>query len=260
MPNLDVLFAKVVGKANSSTAMHIMIFQHADVEHPGVFRHFLAEDGHTTTTVHWNQGDDAPSLDDADALWVLGGPMDVWQENEHPWLVAEKALIREAVEDRGLPYLGLCLGHQLLAEALGGECKPSTEPEIGIYDVQLTEVGASGVLLDGLNDTFQTLQWHSAEITRLPEGATVLATSPACAVQAMAWGPRAHSLQFHVEVEADTVDNWAAIPAYGDALIHALGPDGVTVMRDGCANNLTSFQQSAERLYINWLQTAASTA
>jgi len=240
--------------------MHILIFQHADVEHPGVFRHFLEEDGHTTTTVHWNQGEVATSLDDVDALWVLGGPMDVWQEDEHPWLATEKAVIREAVATRGLPFLGLCLGHQLLAEALGGECKPSQEPEIGLFDVQLTEVGAAGVLLDGLDDTFKALQWHSSEIIRLPEGASVLATSPACAVQAMAWGPRAYSVQFHLEVEADTVDNWASIPAYDDALIAALGPTGVDVMRSGVEQNLETFQQAAERLYINWLQTAATPA
>ena len=183
--------------------------------------------------------------------------MDVWQVEDHPWLEAEKALIKEAVEGRGMPFLGLCLGHQLLAEALGGEVGPSQQPEIGVLDVQMTEIGAEGVWMDGLPPIFKALQWHSAEVTKLPPGAEVLATSPACAVQAMKWGPRAYSAQFHVEIEADTVANWAEIPAYAEALQKALGADGVAKMQAAADENMRDFNAMAERLYINWLQAAA---
>ena len=99
--------------------MHILVLQHERVEHPGVFREFLAEDGHTWEAVELDEGEKLPeTLDGIDALWVMGGPMDTWQEDKHPWLVPEKAFIRRMVEDEGLPYLGVCLGHQLLAEAL----------------------------------------------------------------------------------------------------------------------------------------------
>ena len=165
--------------------MHILVLQHASVEHPGVFRSFLREDGHTWDAVELDAGEALPELDGYDALWVMGGPMDVWQEDDHPWLKDEKAFIRKAVEEMGLPFLGLCLGHQLLAEALGGSVGPSDTPEIGVMKVQLTEAGATGVLFDGLPETFETLQWHSAEVKQMPAGAQCLATSPACAVQAM---------------------------------------------------------------------------
>ncbi len=138
--------------------MHILVLQHARSEHPGILRKFLAEDGHTWDAVELDEGEALPSLEGYDALWVMGGPMDVWQEDEHPWLVDEKAFIRKAVKEIGLPYLGLCLGHQLLAEVLGGEVGKSAVPEIGVLDVQLTEAGATGVLFDGLPERFDCLQ------------------------------------------------------------------------------------------------------
>ena len=239
--------------------MHILVLQHERVEHPGIFRDFLKEDGHTWDAVELDEGEALPKIDGYDALWVMGGPMDTWQEAEHSWLKDEKAFIRDAVETRGIPYLGFCLGHQLLAEALGGSVGPSKTPEIGVMDVQLTQAGASGVLFDGLPDTFECLQWHSAEITALPEGIQILATSPDCAVQAMKWGTRAYSMQFHIELEADTVQNWAKIPAYADALEKAMGKDGVDIFETACSSRMNTFNAMAERLYINWLQATART-
>ncbi|MEM7523014.1 MAG: type 1 glutamine amidotransferase [Pseudomonadota bacterium] len=237
--------------------MKILTLMHARVEHPGRFREFLAEDGHEWVPVELDEGETPPSLDGFDALWVMGGPQDVWQEDEYPWLAEEKRFIREAVEDRGLPYLGLCLGHQLLAEALGGEVGPSKIPEIGVMDVQLTEDGANGVFLDDLPDVFPSLQWHGAEVTKLPPGATVMATSPACAVQAMRWHNTAYSVQFHLETEDDTVDNWSKIPTYAKALESALGAGAADTLRAECAARMDEFAKMAERVYINWMQTAA---
>ena len=111
--------------------------------------------------------------------------------------------------------------------------------------------------MDGLPEVFPCLQWHSAEVTKLPPGAQVLATSPACAVQAMKWGPRAYSTQFHVEVESDTVANWAEIPEYAAALEKAMGAGAVSRLEADVAGQMSGFNAMAERIYINWLQTAA---
>ena len=239
--------------------MKILVLQHEPVEHPGIFRDFLAEDGHEYVAVELDHGEKIPELDEFDALWVLGGPMDVWETQKYPWLVTEKAVIRDAVFERGMPFLGLCLGNQLLAEALGGSVGLSKTPEIGILEIELTENGARGVFFDGLPEKIPCLQWHSAEITVLPEGAQVLATSPDCVVQAMKWGPRAYSVQFHLEIEPDTVRSWANIPAYKSALEAALGPESATVLENEAQLRMREINDAAERVYMNWLQTAAQT-
>ena len=231
----------------------ILVLQHIDVEHPGIFRRFLREDGLSWTAVELDRGEPVPPLEDFDALWVMGGPMDVWQEAVNPWLVAEKAAIREAVLDRAMPFLGICLGHQLLAEALGGKVGPMATPEVGILEVELTEAGRADTLMRGIPSRVRCLQWHGAEVQVPPPGARVLASSPACRVQAMAVGDRAWGLQYHVELTETTIDDWGAIPEYEWSLNDTFGATGLADLKAASAESMDDFNRDARRLYENFM-------
>jgi GMP synthase-like glutamine amidotransferase len=234
--------------------MRLLVFQHIDCEHPGMLRTFLAEDDVAWDAVELDRGEEIPDLEPYDALWVMGGPMDVWEEDAYPWLVREKQAIRTWVRELRRPFLGICLGHQLLADALGGSCGPQRPPEIGICDVELTDAGSEDPIFAGMPRHQKCLQWHSVQVDELPEGGAVLASSPLCRVQAMRVGPTAWSLQYHVEVEPDTVDNWAVIPAYRSALETTLGVGAIDDMRQQAAQRMAEFNGNTRRLYRNFRQ------
>ena len=233
--------------------MRILVFKHIECEHPGIFRKFLAEDGIQWDAVELDQGEPIPVFDDYDALWVMGGPMDVWEVEENPWLVAEKQAIRRWINQIGKPYLGVCLGHQLLADALGGTCGPQNPAEIGVMNVQLTEAGVADPIFRNMPKVQKCLQWHSVCVAQPPENTTVLASSDDCRVQAMRVGDQAWSMQYHVELEPDTVENWGAIPAYKRALENALGATGLADTKADADASMAQILMNARQLYNNFM-------
>ena len=225
--------------------MKFLVFQHIAIEHPGIFRDLMAERGIAWDAIELDEGEAIPPLEDYDALIVMGGPMDVFDEAELPWLIPEKAAIREAVRERQMPYLGFCLGHQLLADALGGRCERMERAEIGILDIDVTAAGRADPLFQGLPGRFQALQWHGVAVTDVPEGGVALASSPLCAIQAQ---------QYHVGMTHDTVPEWGRVPAYAAALEATLGSGALDDMERACAQGMADFNNNSRRLFDNFLE------
>lgn len=239
--------------------MNVLVFQHLDVEHPGSFRPLWQRDGIASTVVELDVGEPIPrDLTRFDALVVMGGPQDVWQEDIYSWLAPEKAAISHFVRDLGRPFLGVCLGHQLLAEAVGGSVGPMHAPEVGIVDVELTDAGKRDGLFVALSSPLTTLQWHGAEVKSLPEGAAVLAGNAHCPIQAFRYGSSAYGLQFHVEITPTTVAEWQAVPAYAAALDKALGSNGAGDFARKTAALMTDFEAVAATMHGNFLGALAA--
>lgn len=185
----------------------VYVFQHVACEDLGTFAEVLDRRGMRTEYVRLFAGDSiGDGVATAAALVFLGGPMSVNEEHRYPYLIAEKALIRRALET-DTPVLGVCLGAQLLAAAAGSRVFPGPRPEIGWTPVSLTLEGRQDPVLGGVAELASVFHWHG-ETFDLPPGATRLAFSALTMNQAFCLGARAYGLQFHLEVTAAMVDAW----------------------------------------------------
>ena len=147
-----------------------------------------------------------PDVRDVDALMIFGGSMHVDQNDEHRWLDPEKEFIREALES-GTPTLAVCLGSQLLAEAAGARPERMPEPEIGWYEIEVTEAGAADPVVGPLAPSAELFEWHHYA-TPLPPGAVELARTPRCVQAFRIEGKPAWGLQFHAEVTREDLFSW----------------------------------------------------
>lgn len=186
-------------------AVRVLAIVHQLDAGPGVFADAMRS--HGVELDLWLFPEEAPPADPRsyDAVMTFGGAMHADQEHEHPWLADEKALLAELIERR-IPLLGMCLGHQLVAEAAGAPARRARTPEIGWYEVALTAEAEDDPVLGGLPRRFDAFQWHSYEAP-LPPGATALARSPACLQAYRLEGP-AWGIQFHAEVSRADVECW----------------------------------------------------
>jgi GMP synthase-like glutamine amidotransferase len=225
----------------------VLVLQHLAVEDPGALGDLLTEAGLALTVVELDEGEPIPPLDPFDLMLVMGGPMDAWQEDQHPWLVDEKSAIRHWVSQLERPYLGVCLGHQLLADALGGSVGPMPSPEVGVVEIHLTPPGRADPVFSQLSPTIRGLQWHGAQVLDLPSDGVVLATNADCAIQAIRIGPAAWGVQFHLEVSGSTVPEWAKVPEY-QASIESLEQGDVAWLDQAVTEHLAAMSDAAATL------------
>jgi len=234
-------------------SLRVVVLQHVECEPPGTYTPFLAKRGNLLTVQLDRDGAtplDRINLDEVAAIVAMGGPMGVYETDEHPWIAPELQFIAAAV-GAGVPFLGICLGAQLLAAALGGEVFRGVDPEVGVGRVDLVAEATGDPVLGGLPPNFPVLQWHSDTFT-LPPDSVLLASSELYVNQAFRMGS-AYGLQFHVEADWELASQWLAIPEYRQSIEAALGPDGP----DRLAADLPAFETEitcvADHVVESWL-------
>jgi len=186
--------------------MSVVIIKHIDVEGPGLIEDFLKQEKIPYQIHSLERGGRLRRTDNLDHIIILGGPMNVYEEDRYPFLRQEDLFIKESIQ-RGKTILGICLGAQLIAKALGAKVYKAPVKEIGWYDVTVTKEGAKDVLFSRLPRSFPVFQWHG-DTFDLPPAGRLLATSSPVLHQAFRYGENVYGLQFHLEVTRGMIQEW----------------------------------------------------
>ena len=232
--------------------MEVIVLQHIKIEDPGYIKDLMLKDGVNLTTIELDEGETIPSdLNKFNAMFCMGGPMDTWMEKDYPWLVDEKRKIKEFVVDLKKPYLGFCLGCQLLGEVVGGKVAKSNNSEIGMLNINFLENKKNDLLFSKFPEKITSLQWHSYEVQSLEDNndVTLLASSPETKYQIFKYQNHAYGIQFHIEVKDTTVNEWGCVPEYKSALEKELGPDALQKFDSEAQANMENMNNYSKILY-----------
>ncbi len=215
----------------------------------------MLADGLNLTTIELDEGEKIPNdLTKYDGMLCMGGPMDTYMEKEYPWLVEEKKRIKEFVVNLKKPYLGFCLGCQLLGEVVGGKVVKSNPAEIGMMDINFTDNKKKDILFSKFPDNIKSLQWHSYEVQGVDKNPdiTLIASSPITKYQIFKYQDHAYGIQFHIEIKDTTVNEWGCVPEYKKALEDQLGDGALEKFDQSVKKNMKDMNNYSKILYDNF--------
>ena len=215
----------------------------------------MLDDGFNLTTIELDEGEKIPNdLTKFDGMFCMGGPMDTHMEMEYPWLVEEKKRIKEFVVNLKKPYLGFCLGCQLLGEVVGGKVVKSNSAEIGMMDINFTDNKKKDILFSKFPDNIKSLQWHSYEVQGIDKNPdiTLIASSPITKYQIFKYQDHAYGIQFHIEIKDTTVNEWGCVPEYKKALEDQLGDGALEKFDQSAKKNMKDMNNYSKILYDNF--------
>ena len=235
--------------------MEIIVLQHIKVEDPGYIKDLMLSDGFNLTTIELDEGEKIPQdLSKFDGMFCMGGPMDTWMEEKYPWLINEKKKLREFIVDLKKPFLGFCLGCQLLGEVVGGRVIKSNPAEIGILDIDFSINKEKDIIFSSFPTKIKALQWHSYEVCDLEKNKdiTLLASSPTTKYQIFKYKKHAYGIQFHIEIKNTTVNNWGCVPEYKLALEAQFGEGALEKFDKEAKSNMSQMNNYSKILYSNF--------
>ncbi|OOP56343.1 MAG: hypothetical protein AYP45_09825 [Candidatus Brocadia carolinensis] len=232
----------------------ILFIKHIDIEGPGTLADFLEDNKLPYEVIDLSQGDKVPKLEkDFQSVISLGGPMNVYEEEKYRFLRDEDVLLKRIAEEE-VPFLGICLGAQLIAKATGARVTKNPEKEIGWYKIVLNGHGLKDDLFKDIPEVFQVFQWHGDTFS-IPHGGRRLAFSELCQNQTLKYGRNIYGIQFHVEITKDMIVRWSE--AYKGELesLKGIVSDKQKMLEDYVALE-KDYMRQAERFYVNFFTIA----
>ena len=227
-----------------------LMLKHINIEGGGIIEEYLKSKGWKIDRRELQDGDSVPPKLDYDTIIILGGPMNVYEEDRYPFLKDEDKLIKEAIK-KNIPTLGICLGAQLIAKAAGAKVTKNKVKEIGWYNVSLTDDGKKDSVIKGIGESFDVFQWHG-DTFGIPENGTLLATAELCTNQALRVGKNIYGLQFHVEVTEGMIYEW--IDTYDGELQSLKGIIDVEKIRKDTVKNFSAYKDRALTFCKNFFE------
>lgn len=219
----------------------ILIIKHIEIEGPGTLFDFFIKSSYQMKIIEIGRGEELPPLEKCQAIISLGGPTNVYEEEKYPFLKREVDFIQDAIKNQ-IPFLGICLGAQLLVRAAGGKVKKLDTRELGWYKVSLTQAGKKDTLFKGQEERLEVFQWHE-DFFDIPKQGELLATADTCHNQALRVGNCAWGLQFHPEMTVEMLLDW--FEYYREDLDEKKLLRHLRTIKD-------VYQRQAEFLYLNF--------
>ncbi|MBM4055771.1 MAG: type 1 glutamine amidotransferase [Planctomycetes bacterium] len=232
----------------------ILFIKHIDIEGPGTIGDFLEDNKIPYIIIDLSNKDKLPEIKKNLQMVVsLGGPMNVYEEEKYPFLAEEDIFLKKVIK-RDMPFLGICLGSQLIVKAIGGKVSKNPQKEIGFYKVTIDKEGLQDNLFKNFSGEITVYQWHGDTFS-IPEGGKRLATSELCENQAVKYGRCMYGIQFHIEVTKNMIAEWA--DTYDEELKSLKGTvSDKKKMLEDYDNLKGNYLKQAERFYANLFSTA----
>lgn len=232
-----------------------LVFQHINIENLGLLERLMKNENFEIDYIKLFDNQKIPKDLSIYTLMIsLGGPMDTFMKNEYPWIDEEKESIKKFTVELEKPFIGLCLGAQLFGEVLGGKVSKSKKSEIGFLDVSLTKESKSDNVLEGFPKKFKVFQWHSYEVSNLNgPHIKILGSSDATKIQIFKYKNHSYGIQFHLELEENTISKWHSDEIYRKNLLNEFGSNSIERIINLQKNHLKSINYLCHLLFQNFI-------